>query len=446
MDYQGLTQKPPLYYRLIISLIKPLYRLWLVKKSGKNPTYSREIAERFGRHYLPVATQNTQGIIWCHAVSLGEINTALPLLNILLNQGVNLWITNTTQTGFNRTQTLFADILGKTVQHSFIPVDDTTTIERFLDHVQPKMALFVETELWANTLYLLKKRHIPSVMVNARLTQKSFLGYQKWHQISRTMMTNLSLIIAQDDNSRQRFIALGADIAAVKLADSLKWSSSIAISDSNQNLLSYIHQENWYIHRPIWTAGSTHRGEDEIILSAHQKLLQKFPNVLLILVPRHPERFEEVAQLTSSFITKRRSQNQTITKDTQIYLADSMGELLVWYALANVVFVGGSLIDAGGHNPIEPASLGKPMIMGPYIKNCELLVAELKNIGALTQVNDDNTLYQTTHHWLNNPADCQIFGQKARMLTQQKQHADQMQFDYLKPFLATSLPKVNFER
>lgn len=444
MDCQGLAQKPPLYYRLILNLIKPLYRLWLVKKSGKNATYQREIAERFGWHYLPVATQNPKGVIWCHAVSLGEINTALPLLTILLNQGFNLWITSTTQTGFNRTQTLFADILGKTVQHSFIPVDDIATITKFLDHVQPKMALFVETELWANTLYLLKKKHIPSAMVNARLTQKSFLGYQKWHTVSHTMMANLSLIIAQDDQSHQRFITLGADVAAVKLADSLKWSSSIAINDDNQNLLSHIHQENWSIHRPIWTAGSTHRGEDEIILSAHQKLLQDFPNALLILVPRHPERFEEVAQLTSNFTTKRRSQNQTISKDTQIYLADSMGELLAWYALADVVFVGGSLIDVGGHNPIEPASLGKPIIMGSYVKNCELLVAELKKIGALVQADNSDTLYQTIQHWLNHPTDCQTLGQKAKTLTQQKQHADQMQFEYLKPLLALDLPKMDF--
>lgn len=435
MDSQGL-QKPPLYYRLLICLIKPLYRLWLIKKSGKKPTYQREIAERFGRSYLPVPTQKRRGLIWCHAVSLGEINTALPLLNIFLNQGFNLWITNTTQTGFNRTHTLFGDKLGRNVQHSFVPVDDMSVIEQFLQHIKPSAALFIETELWANTLYLLKKQHIPSMMVNARLTQKSFLGYQKWHDISRTMMANLSLIITQDNDSYQRFIALGANSANVKRADSLKWASSIVMDDVNKNLLAYVYQNSWSINRPIWTAGSTHKGEDEIILSAHQKLLQDFPDALLILVPRHPERFEDVAKLTHSFITHRRSQNQSITQKTQIYLADSMGELLAWYALANVVFVGGSLIDVGGHNPIEPASLGKPIIMGSYVKNCELLVSELKNMDALTQVDDDVTLYKALFSWLKQPADCQTLGEKAKKLTLEKQNAAQIQFDYLKLFLS----------
>lgn len=450
--------KPPFYYGCLIGLMLPLYRLWVRHKSGHLPSYERQKNERFGMAYpsrpyeqsrncadrhssdpvdnhvynlvdnLPKATMSADGtppVIWCHAVSLGELNTAYPLLKILLNQGFNLWITSTTQTGFDRASTLFADEMGRRVNHSFVPVDNLPIIRRFLHHVQPIMAMFVETELWANMLYELRRRQIPVAMMNARLTQKSYEGYAKFAKLSRSMMDNLSLVVAQDADSAQRFERLGVAKHRIKVVDSLKWVSAAQLSDANRSLLQKV--QTWSVSgRKIWTVGSTHEGEESLVLQAHRKLLVDDDGVLLIMVPRHPERFDEVATLCQSMglTTHRRSQGDEIGADTQVYLADSMGELLVWYALADVALVAGSLVDKGGHNPIEPASLAKPVIMGRYIKNCQLLADELSQIGALVQVDSTaDDVVKAVLTWLDDVAMARSVGQTAKQLVEQKQTA-----------------------
>lgn len=415
----------PLYYRLVIAFAKPLYRLLLAKKQAELPYYEREINERFGRHYLPVP-KGTRGVIWCHAVSLGELNTAYPLLRLLLEAGFGLWITSTTQTGFARVDKLFGDELGGRVQHSFVPVDDVGVVRRFLSHTSFEMAIFIETELWANTLYLLAKNNIPSVMVNARLTQSSFVSYQKFSRLSRAMMTNLSYIIAQDDSSRDNFIALGARADKVGRAYSLKWCTQAC-----HDLPIYHEVRTWHLkNRPIWVMASTHAGEEALALDVHQKLLADFENALLILVPRHPERFEEVATLCKGFICHRRSCDEAIFGDTQVYLADSMGELLAWYEVAQVAVVGGSFVDKGGHNPIEPASVGTPVVMGRYVKNCADIVSDLMAVGGLIQT-DNEGLYEVVKAWLTDPKSAGVAGESAKALTKQRANADKEQFGLL---------------
>lgn len=415
----------PWYYRLVIAFAKPLYRLSLARKRAKLPYYEREINERFGYHYLPAPT-GARGVIWCHAVSLGELNTAYPLLKMLLDSGFGLWITSTTQTGFARVDKLFGDELGGRVQHSFVPVDDVGVVRRFLSHTSFEMAIFIETELWANTLYLLAKNNIPSVMVNARLTQSSFVSYQKFSRLSRAMMTNLSYIIAQDDSSRDNFIALGARADKVGRAYSLKWCTQ-----ARHDLPIYHEMQTWHIkNRPIWVMASTHAGEEALALDVHQKLLADFENALLILVPRHPERFEEVATLCKGFIYHRRSCDEAIFGDTQVYLADSMGELLAWYEVAQVAVVGGSFVDKGGHNPIEPASVGTPVVMGRYVKNCADIVSDLMVVGGLIQT-DDEGLYEVVKAWLTNPKSAGVAGESAKALTKQRANADKEQFELL---------------
>lgn len=427
----------PWYYAVLIHLAIPVYRLLIYKKSKHYPDdYQRELNERFGRAYLPVPMGN-KGVIWCHAVSLGELNTAYPLLKLLLNQGFSLWITSTTKTGFARVPVLFANELGSSVNHSFVPIDSAGVIGRFLEHVRPILTLFIETELWATTLYELKKRHIPSVMVNARLTNKSFLGYQKFKKISQGMMANLTRIIAQDAQSAKYFHELGASSDKILVANSLKWASTPSLSQANQALLKTIQQSSdWALNRPIWVAGSTHAGEEQAVLLCHEKLLKHMPNALLILVPRHPERFDDVAQLCQRFTVSRRSRQENIAHDTQIYLADSMGELLVWYALADVVFVGGSLVDVGGHNPIEPASLAKGVIMGRYVKNCTVLVETLKQAQALLQVACADELSERVQDLFDDLSYAKILGENGKQLVLQNQNAAiiqmQMVLDVLK--------------
>lgn len=398
-------------------MARPIYQGWLAYQKDTLPYYKREMAQRFGKAY-PAAPKGE--VIWCHAVSLGELNSAYSLLKILLDLGFTLFITSTTQTGYQRVKDLFGnEIAGGTVAHSFVPVDDKAVIERFLEDVRPMMALFIETELWANTLYILKKRRIPSVLVNARLNKTSYQRYGKFAKTTQSILQNLDLIIAQDDKSATRFIKLGASDDKVKQALSLKWAAVP---------IDFVAPKG--LDRPVWVAASTHDTEEAACLSAHQTLLKTYPNALLILVPRHPDRFDTVYQLCldSGLVVTRRSKTEfeQLSKTVQVYLADSMGELLSWYAISDVAFVGGSLIDKGGHNPIEPAYFAKQMIMGGYTKNCDVLVNEFIKAGAMVKVMDSDGLAQALTDWLDDTQRGEK-GKRGKQLVDQNKTADEQQ-------------------
>ena len=473
--------KPPIYYQVTIGLLKPLYRLQVWRRSHKRDNYQQEVQQRFGKRYpappvsnakvKPNATANENGnlkesdgkrVIWCHAVSLGETNTVAPLLDALLAKGYQIWLTNTTQTGYARGASRFADDIARgRLSHSYVPVDSPAVIETFLAHVQPVAALFVETELWANILTKLSEHHIPSVLVNGRLSASSFKSYQKIGAVSASMMKNLSLIIAQDNESAKRFRQLGAHSAQIRVAGSLKWViNTPKLNDDNGAKKAEIVSDGADLDldldvadRPIWVAASTHSGEEEIVLSWQQQILSNplLANTLLIIVPRHPERFDEVAELIekSGLAMARRSAEDAISANTQVYLADSMGELMRWYALADVALVGGSLVDIGGHNPVEPASVATPVLMGAYTQSCQSVVDKLASVGALYQPNnafysainangqalqphcsdskqsssddDDNLLYQQLKYWLSHLTLAKQAGQTGAAMTEQQQ-------------------------
>lgn len=419
---QPQVSLPPWYYRSAIAVLKPLYRLQVWRRSHQRDNYHQEVAQRFGKQYPPAPSMRLKSVetsnelrinnkivanshnqtIWCHAVSLGETNTVAPLLDALMADGFTIWLTNTTQTGFARGASRFADdIAAGRMSHSYVPVDSPAVIERFLAHVQPIAALFVETELWANILTKLSAQHIPSILVNGRLSEASFKRYQKIASVSASMMQNLTLIIAQDEESAKRFRQLGAHSSQIRVGGSLKWvvntpkigsvinnnqSKSNVESTTKPNLL--LAQKD----RPIWIAASTHSGEERAAMALHKQLLSNpaMTNSLLIIVPRHPERFDEVAALIQSaeLAMARRSRDELITAQTQVYLADTMGELMQWYGLADVALVGGSLVDIGGHNPVEPASVGTPIIMGQYTQSCQNVVDKLASVGVLYQPNN----------------------------------------------------------
>lgn len=475
--------KPPIYYQVTIGLLKPLYRLQVWRRSHKRDNYQQEVQQRFGKRYpappvpnakiKPNATaiengsfkeSNGKKVIWCHAVSLGETNTVAPLLDALLAKGYQIWLTNTTQTGYARGASRFADDIAQgRLSHSYVPVDSPAVIETFLGHVQPVAALFVETELWANILTKLSEHHIPSILVNGRLSAASFKSYQKIGAVSASMMKNLSLIIAQDNESAKRFRQLGAHSAQIRVAGSLKWviNTPKLNDDSGAKKAEIVNDgadldldlDLGVTGRPIWVAASTHSGEEETVLSWQQQILSNplLANTLLIIVPRHPERFDEVAELIekSGLAMARRSAEDAISANTQVYLADSMGELMRWYALADVALVGGSLVDIGGHNPVEPASVATPVLMGAYTQSCQSVVDKLASVGALYQPNnafysaisangqasqphcsdgkqsssddDDNLLYQQLKYWLSHPPLAKQAGQAGAAMTEQQQ-------------------------
>lgn len=405
-------QSPPWYYRVAIGILKPLYRLQVWRRSHKRDNYQQEVAQRFGKQYPALAVPSTadistQKIIWCHAVSLGETNTAAPLLDALLAKGYQIWLTNTTQTGFARAAQRFADDIAQgRLTHSYVPVDSPAVIDKFLSHVQPMAALFIETELWANILTKLSIQQIPSILVNGRLSASSFKSYQKIESVSASMMQNLTLIIAQDDESAKRFRQLGALSSQIRVAGSLKWvintpkpvATNMQVEQESTNSMTLKG-----LNRPIWIAASTHAGEEGIALAWQQQLLSdpKLANTLLIIVPRHPERFDEVAELikATNLTMARRSLDEPITAQTQVYLADTMGELMHWYEQADVALVGGSLVDIGGHNPVEPASVATPVLMGQYTQSCQSVVDKLAEVGALYQPN--NEFYQNHQQLLS---------------------------------------------
>lgn len=470
------SQQPPWYYQSAIAILKPLYRMQVWRRSHKRDNYQQEVAQRFGLHYparpdlQTTHNQLSRNLIWCHAVSLGETNTIAPLLDALMAKGYSIWLTNTTQTGFSRGATRFAtDINEGRLSHSYVPVDSPAVIDKFLNHVQPTAALFVETELWANILSKLSERSIPSILVNGRLSASSFNSYQKISTISASMMQNLTLIIAQDTESAKRFRQLGAHSAKIRVAGSLKWvintpqANTLNIASNETNNVTEklpIHIDLKTLNRPIWVAASTHNGEETTALAWQRQLLAdyKLAQTLLIIVPRHPERFDDVATLVQAtgLNMARRSRNESVVADTQVYLADTMGELMQWYEQADVALVGGSLVDIGGHNPVEPASVATPVLIGQYTQSCQAVVDKLAETGALYQPNnpfyhsitdsefsglkpsdsqvkgksealnqqtcsEDQLLYHQLQTWLSQPSIAKAAGQKGAQLTQQQQ-------------------------
>lgn len=334
-----------------------------------------ERAQRFlGQAYPPP----DKPLLWAHAVSLGELNTAYPVLQILLAQGYGLYVTYNTKTAHARALTLFAN--NACVAHGFLPFDRAKIVQNFLDNL-PNLqgAIFFETELWANALYELARRKIPSVLLNARLSHKSYQGYARFGALHKSMMAHIS-IVAQDDDSAMRFRQLGA--CNIALAPSLKWASV-------QNTATLLIKPD----APIWIGASTHAGEEQICLQAHAIIRQSMPAARLIIVPRHPERFENVYAICSqAFATHRRSLGQDLS--TPVFLGDSMGELMGLYSLCDVAFVGGSLVPVGGHTPVEPAFFGVPVLMGKHHASCAQIVHELQDFGALHVIDNADELAQ----------------------------------------------------
>ncbi|RZI89974.1 MAG: 3-deoxy-D-manno-octulosonic acid transferase, partial [Pseudomonas sp.] len=405
-------------YTLLFHLGLPLVALRLFLRARKAPAYGQRVAERFAIKLPPMR----QGGIWVHAVSVGESIAAAPMVRALLKAYPELPITVTcmTPTGSERIRALFAD--EPRIQHCYLPYDLPWAAARFLDHVRPRLGVIMETELWPNHIHQCAKRGIPVALANARLSARSARGYGRFAKLTRPMLAEMSLIAAQTETEAERFRSLGARPECVQVTGSIKFDLKL-----DEQLLPRARQlrEQWQAsQRPVWIAASTHEGEDAQVLEAHRRLLQVHADALLILVPRHPERFNAVHALCAEqFATVRRSSAELVTDATQVLLGDTMGELLFLYALADIAFVGGSLVPTGGHNPLEPAALALPVISGPHVFNFLDISAMLKDAGALQSVDDSQALAASVQRLVELPQDAKRMGEAGRAVMQANQGA-----------------------
>ena len=419
-------------YTLLFHLGLPLVaiRLWL--RARKAPAYTRRIGERFAMN-LPAMQP---GGIWVHAVSVGESIAAAPMIRELLKRYPQLPITVTcmTPTGSERIQALFAN--EPRIQHCYLPYDLPWAAARFLERVKPKLGVIMETELWPNHIHQCAKRGIPVALANARLSERSAKGYARFAGLTRPMLEEMSLIAVQTEAEAERFRLLGARPECVEVTGSIKFDLSI---DPQLLIKARELREQWQAQeRPVWIAASTHEGEDEIVLAAHRQLLASYPNALLILVPRHPERFNSVFELCrrEGFATVRRSSGESVEAQTQVLLGDTMGELLFLYALADSAFVGGSLVPNGGHNLLEPAALAKPVLSGPHLFNFLEIAAKLRDAAALEEVDDVQGLAVAVQRLFELPQDAQRMAQAGLKVMQLNQGALQRLLDGLARLIA----------
>jgi 3-deoxy-D-manno-octulosonic-acid transferase len=390
-------------YTLLFYLGLPLVALRLWLRARKAPAYAKRIGERFSIG-LP---RMRPGGIWVHAVSVGESIAAAPMIHGLLERYPQLPITVTcmTPTGSERIKAMFTG--EPRIQHCYLPYDLPCAAARFLERVQPKLAVIMETELWPNHIHQCAKRGIPVALANARLSQRSAKGYGRFAKLTQPMLTEMSWFAVQTEAEAQRFRELGARPETVEVTGSIKFDLSI-----DPQLLARAAElrGQWQAAgRPVWIAASTHAGEDEVVLAAHRQLLASHPDALLILVPRHPERFNAVFELCQQqgFATVRRSTAEPVTVNTSVLLGDTMGELLFLYSLADSAFVGGSLMANGGHNLLEPAALAKPVLSGPHLFNFLEIAALLREAGALQEVSDARGLALAVQRLFELPCDAQ---------------------------------------
>lgn len=374
-------------YTLLFYLITPLLllRLWL--RARKAPAYGDRIAERFG-FFSPSVKP---GGIWLHSVSVGETIAAAPLVKRLQQQYPDLPVTITTMTptGSERVEALFGD----SVFHVYAPYDLPDALGRFLKKVQPSILIIMETELWPNTVRACEVRNIPVVLANARLSEKSARGYQRFAPLTQSMLQGLSCVAAQHTNDANRFLSLGLPAEQVQVTGSIKFDTTVsdALRAQAATLKAQWSEQG---KRCIVIAASTHDAEDQMLLAAAKQARVECPDLLLVLVPRHPERFDAVAELCEEFQCARRSTGAEPESGTQVYLADTMGEMMLLLGCADIAFVGGSLIERGGHNMLEPAAWGLPVITGDSDFNFLAISELLQQHGGLVKVSDQAALNQ----------------------------------------------------
>ena len=400
---QGVRQ----LYSLLFYALAPLLLVRLLWKSYRTPAYRERIPERFGFYR---GNPRKACSIWIHAVSVGECEAAFPLIKDLLGRGeTSLLVTCTTPTGSARVH----EVLGNRVEHVYLPYDLPDAVRRFLEHFSPGLALIMETEIWPNLFHACGVQQIPLAILNGRLSEKSARGYAKLSGLARVSLSQVTHIAAQTRLDADRYLAIGAIPNRVSVLGNIKFDIQFDESLRNQSLDL---RRSLFPDRPVWVAGSTHPGEEALILDALARIQCAVPDALLVLAPRHPERSADVRALCEGrgLCVQTRSEALTCDAKTSIFLIDGIGELRKLYGAADVAFVGGSLIPHGGQNILEVAAVGIPVIFGPYMMNFGEISQNLLATSGGVQIDTPDLLAEWVLRFLQEPGLALDYGQKGQ--------------------------------
>jgi 3-deoxy-D-manno-octulosonic-acid transferase len=398
------TQPPWLYrlYRCIFPLLLPLVLGRLLWKSRKDPAYRERLSERLG--FLPFHV--TAPVIWIHAVSLGEVVAGTPFIESWLRAHPHdtVLVTTTTPTGSNQVKKTFGD----RVKHSYFPYDTLGCIRRFFAHCEPRVLIVLETELWPVLFDTCHQRQIPIFNINGRISDKAWPRYERIRPVMRYILPFLQQVFAQSQANGERFLKLGLTPNQLTVMGNLKFDVKPPNYDSTtrETTKTALHA-NAEQPRFVWVAASTHPGEEAQLLDILPALMAEIPSLLLVLIPRHPHRFEEVATLIKGrgIQMAQRTRQESCTADTLVYLADTLGEVPLFYGLADIAFVGGSLVPIGGHSLLEPTFAGLPVLSGPHNENAQEIAEYLATSGILTTVKSKDDLGKAILHFAQSPAE-----------------------------------------
>lgn len=373
---------------------------WRLKRGKEDP---ERIQERRG---IASIARPDGALIWIHGASVGEVLSILPVVEHIQKQGFTVLVTSGTVTAAKTV----AQRMPPQTLHQYVPLDTPKFVNAFLDHWQPGLALIAESEFWPNVLIETSSRNIPVVLVNGRLSQRSFGRWKNAKKTAKALLSSFDLCLAQDGEVAYRLQQLGAQ--RVLSTGNLKFDVMPPPANAHdmREMLRTIYD------RPVFLAASTHRGEDEDVIEAHIEVMRKVPNLLTIIVPRHPERGGEIAHLVQEYqlVPAMRSRNHLPDRGTNIYVADTIGELGLFYRLAPIVFMGGSLIKHGGQNPIEPAKLDSAILHGPYVHSFASIYSELNRQHAAATVTDTHSLAASLLRLLDDPALVRSMAQAAQ--------------------------------
>lgn len=396
-------------YSLVMFLVTPLLLLRMLVRSVRMRPNHLRWPERFGFFAAP----RSGGNLWVHAVSVGEVNAAEPLIKALQRDypHSDVVVTTVTPTGAARVEQLFGD----SVFHVYLPYDLPGAVKRFLKKIRPRLALIIETEIWPNLYFACRERGIPLMIVNARLSERSLRGYRPLRGLLRAALRCVTLIAAQSRMDAARYRLLGAESQQVVVTGNMKFDMPIPVGAVAAGMAM---REHWGARRPVWIAASTHEGEEQAALEAHLRVLKRLPDALLLLAPRHPERFRPVEHSVRSlgFAMTTHSLDEVPASGHQVFVIDAIGKLMPFFAGSDVAFIGGSLVPIGGHNVLEPAALSVPVLVGPHTFNFDGITRSLIDEGGAICVGDGAELGTRVLQLLLDAAQRQQMGHAAQQV------------------------------